>query len=346
MAGPAIPEDPAAYAAHILGLSSATGWPILADALSPLRQHASEGANVVSAYDIILRDAKVARDLTPRFVVCLESWPTSKVLRTWLEESQSEMLMISERSGSRDAVHGRTREITASPLNLEIESSSEASQGFAREWQAAENRVREKIETWMTSDAAAGFEGKSTHALSATIPADSNLVVASSMPVRDLEYFWPTTNRGIHVYASRGANGIDGTLSTAMGVAHASDRPTVLLTGDLAFLHDANGLMSARELDGSLTVILINNSGGRIFEHLPIAEFDPPFERFFGTPPTVDFAQLCAAHNISHRLVSDVSEASLQGEFGAPGLRIWEVRTDGKKDAATRKRLLRDSARA
>ncbi|MDA7916603.1 2-succinyl-5-enolpyruvyl-6-hydroxy-3-cyclohexene-1-carboxylic-acid synthase [bacterium] len=346
VAGPAMPEDPAAYAAHILGLSSATGWPILADALSPLRQHASEGANVVSAYDIILRDAKVARDLTPRFVVCLESWPTSKVLRTWLEESQSEMLMISERSGSRDAVHGRTREITASPLNLEIESSSEASQGFAREWQAAENRVREKIETWMTSDAAAGFEGKSTHALSATIPADSNLVVASSMPVRDLEYFWPTTNRGIQVYASRGANGIDGTLSTALGVAHASDRPTVLLTGDLAFLHDANGLMSARELDGSLTVILINNSGGRIFEHLPIGEFDPPFERFFGTPPTVDFAQLCAAHDVSHRLVSDVSEASLQGEFEAPGLRIWEVRTDGKKDAATRKRLLRDLARA
>ena len=345
VAGPAMPEDPAAYAAHVLGLSSASGWPILADALSPLRQHAFAGTNVVSTYDIILRDTKVARDLTPRFVVCLESWPTSKVLRSWLEESQSEMLMISERPGSRDAVQGRTREITASPLNLAIESPREPSQTYADEWTAAEDRVRTKLETWMASDASAGFEGKTTHALSAIVPADSNLVVASSMPVRDLEYFWPTTNRGIQVYASRGANGIDGTLSTALGVAHASGRPTVLLTGDLAFLHDANGLMSARELDGALTVILINNSGGRIFEHLPIAEFEPPFERFFGTPPTVDFARLCAAHEVTHRRVIDVSDSTLQAEIGAPGMRVWEIRTDGKKDAATRKRLLRDLAR-
>jgi 2-succinyl-5-enolpyruvyl-6-hydroxy-3-cyclohexene-1-carboxylate synthase len=103
--------------------------------------------------------------------------------------------------------------------------------------------------------------------------------------------------------------------------------------------------MSARELDGALTVILINNSGGRIFEHLPIAEFEPPFERFFGTPPTVDFAQVCAAHKVTHRRVSDVSDSTLQAEIGAPGMRVWEIRTDGKKDAATRKRLLRDLAR-
>ena len=197
----------------------------------------------------------------------------------------------------------------------------------------------------MAGDQSVQFEGKATHDLGRVIPDEANLVVASSMPVRDLEYFWPTSHRGIQVFASRGVNGIDGTLSTALGVAHASDQPTVLLTGDLAFLHDSNGLMSARELKGALTVILINNSGGRIFEHLPIAEFDPPYERFFSTPPDVDFKTLCAAHGVTHALIDSLNASSLAAKWAKPGLRVWEIRTDGKKDAATRKRLLRDLAR-
>ncbi|GAB5560126.1 MAG: 2-succinyl-5-enolpyruvyl-6-hydroxy-3-cyclohexene-1-carboxylic-acid synthase [Synoicihabitans sp.] len=345
VAGPAMPEDPAGYADHLLKLSGATGWPILADALSPLRQHTPEGSAVVAGYDIILRNPKVARDLTPRFVICLESWPTSKILRSWLEESQAEMLMISERPGSRDAVQGRTREITASPSSLEVETSSEPSRAYADQWMMAATRVETKLSRWMSSSASAGFEGKATRELSRLIPDNANFVVASSMPVRDLEYFWPTSNRGIQVFASRGANGIDGTLSTAMGVAHVAEGPTILLTGDIAFLHDSNGLMSAREMDGALTVILINNSGGRIFEHLPVAAFDPPFERFFATPPQVEFSKLCEAHGIAHRLLESLADPSLQTELTAPGMRIWEVRTDGKKDSATRKRLLRDLAR-
>ncbi len=345
VAGPAVPQDPAAYAAHILSLSAATGWPILADVLSPLRHHAPADAALVAGYDIILRESKVARDLNPRFVIALESWPTSKVLRSWLEDSQAEMLMISERPGSRDALHGRTREITASPLSLEIETSSALNHTYAREWQTAEGRVQGKLFDWMISDAAARFEGRASYQLATIVPDAANLVVASSMPVRDLEYFWPVSNRGIRVFASRGANGIDGTLSTALGVAHDSESPTVLLTGDLAFLHDSNGLMLSRELTGSLTVVLINNSGGRIFEHLPVAEFEPPFERFFSTPPNVDFSSLCAAHRVPHRLVEPLNNDDLQAELNEPGVRVWELRTDGKKDAATRKRLLRDLAR-
>lgn len=345
IAGPAMPENPAAYSAHILGISQATGWPILADALSPLRQCAAASGPVVAGYDAILRDDKLAQELTPRYVMALESWPTSKVLRTWLERSQAEMVMVSPRLGSRDAVHGRTREITASPLALQIEGNKPKDATYAEAWTRAESRVQAKLADWMNSESARGFEGQFTFALSQALPDHTDLVVANSMPVRDVEYFWPVSDRGLRVFSSRGANGIDGTLSTALGIAHQSTRPACLLTGDLAFLHDSNGLLIAKDLVGSLTVVLINNQGGGIFEHLPVAEFEPPFERYFGTPPAVDFAALCAAHRISHRVLCDVSELRKSLAQPVPGLRVLECRTDRKHDAATRKRLLRELAR-
>lgn len=166
------------------------------------------------------------------------------------------------------------------------------------------------------------------------------------MPVRDLEYFWSSSNRGLEVYSSRGGNGIDGTLSTAIGVAHESGRPTFLLTGDLAFLHDSNGLMLAKELSGNLTVIVINNDGGGIFEHLPISQFEPPFERYFATPQSVDLGALCAAHKVDFERV-DGWPALLDviNNPSASGLRVREVATDRKADAALRKRLFRDAAK-
>ena len=114
-------------------------------------------------------------------------------------------------------------------------------------------------------------------------------------------YFWQANITRCPVYFNRGANGIDGTLSTALGVAHGGIQPAVLLTGDLALLHDANGFLTVPKFKGGLTILLINNAGGGIFEHLPVAAFNPPFEEFFATPQQVDFAKLCAAaHGVEH----------------------------------------------
>jgi 2-succinyl-5-enolpyruvyl-6-hydroxy-3-cyclohexene-1-carboxylate synthase len=121
------------------------------------------------------------------------------------------------------------------------------------------------------------FEGDVTLTLARTLPDHTPLFVASSMPVRDVEYLWPADDRGRKMHFNRGANGIDGTLSTALGVAHGN-APAVLLTGDLALLHDTNGFLLRPKLKGSLTVVLINNRGGGIFGHLPVAQFEPPFE--------------------------------------------------------------------
>ena len=175
--------------------------------------------------------------------------------------------------------------------------------------------------------------------------SDLTLAVASSMPVRDLEYVAGPSDRGITPRCNRGANGIDGTLSTACGLAHGASAPVTLLTGDLAFLHDSNGLLLRARLKGSLSVVLINNRGGGIFEHLPVASFDPPFEEFFATPQDVDFATLCAAHAVPHTLVRDWAHFSeLISQPAAAGLRVLELRTDRKRDAAWRKGVFAELA--
>jgi len=189
------------------------------------------------------------------------------------------------------------------------------------------------------------FEGQASALLPRVLPKGTTVMFANSMPVRDAEYLWPANDRAHVIHCNRGANGIDGTLSTALGLAHRGV-PTVLVTGDLALLHDTNGFLLARELRGSLTVVLMNNDGGGIFEHLPVAQFEPPFERFFGTPQSVDFARLSATYGVAHTVVRDWRHFErLLGRLPARGVRVLEVRTDRKRDAAFRKALFAAAAK-
>lgn len=335
IAGPAQPENVTDYVASVSALAAQLGWPILADALSPLRHF---GTEVVGSYDAILRNEALAHDLTPRTVLCLEAWPTSKVLRAWLERSGAEVVLVAPTEANRDALHGRTCWMAARPEQLVAEGAGIPDAAYRQAWRAAELRVRGALTTAMEGMTEL-FEGKVAWLLARHLPRGTAVCTANSMPVRDLEYLWPVGNGGHRIYFSRGANGIDGTLSTAMGVAHGGV-PTVLLTGDLALLHDANGFLLAPKLRGGLTVVLINNEGGGIFEHLPIAQFNPPFEEYWATPQRVDFALLCAAHGVPHILVQDWPQfAERIAHPPATGVRVLELRTDRKRDAATRKRL-------
>ena len=211
---------------------------------------------------------------------------------------------------------------------------------WARYEQMARTALDERLRT-----GAEMFEPKAAWLLAQHLPDRTPLFVASSMPVRDVEYFWPANDRQVRPFCNRGANGIDGTLSSALGVAHGAGQPAVLLTGDLALLHDTNGFLLRPKLRGSLTVVLINNRGGGIFEHLPIAKFDPPFEEFFATPQEVDFAKLCAAYGAEHVLVRDWAHfEELVSALPASGIRVLELRTDRKRDAATRKQWFAEVA--
>jgi 2-succinyl-5-enolpyruvyl-6-hydroxy-3-cyclohexene-1-carboxylate synthase len=345
VAGPATSSDPVAYAKKVLELSTALGWPVLADALSLLRGYADESSGVVSAYDAILRDATLARDLVPRTILCLGAWPTSKVLRAWLESAGAEILLLAPSAANRDALHGRTRQIVAPVETLAVAGERIVDSAYFDQWVHAEKEARKSLDSAMEHESGL-FEGKASWLLARNLPLGTPLFVASSMPVRDLEYFWPSNGRAKKIYFNRGANGIDGTLSTALGLAHGGV-PSVVLTGDLALLHDSNGFLLRPKLRGSLTIVLINNRGGGIFEHLPIANFDPPFEEFFATPQEVDFGKLCGAHGVSHVCVRDWSHfIELTTVLPETGVRVLELLTDRKRDAAIRKAWLAAAGKA
>ena len=329
-----------------LAHGAAYGWPVLADAISGARLRVSTRATVVAAYDAVLRDERAAEALRPEVVVIFGEVPTSKALRAWLARVDAPTVQFTPQPGNRDGVHGRTRQVVATAADLD--RAPLVFQGAPPEWEAVWAKAEAAAQDVLAAAAAEpGFEGAFTRAVAETLRAGQTLFVASSMPVRDLEYFAPARTDGPRVMANRGANGIDGTLSTALGAAHDGE-PTVLLTGDLALLHDTNGFLAAAKLKGSLTVVVINNEGGGIFGHLPVVRFDPPFEEYWATPQRVDFGRLCAAYGMTHHAVASTDElrALLRAQVGEPGLRVLEVRTDRKKDAATRKRVLAAAAGA
>ena len=352
--------DEAGAAAGEVGLfAKSVGWPVLADALSGVRFRASEEATVIAAYDAILRDERAARALRPEVVLILGELPASKVLRAWLAAIDVPMVQLSTQAGNRDGTHGRTRSVRlpfSSAAGLRAAATSAAM--FARKDAARAGVAEEWCGLWMRAELAAqgvlagglaetSFEGAFTHAVAGSLRSDQTLFVASSMPVRDLEYFSPVRTDGPRVLANRGANGIDGTLSTALGVAHGGN-PVVLLTGDLGLLHDTNGWLTVGRLKGSLTVVVINNNGGGIFGHLPVAESNPHFEEYWATPQQVDFQKLCAAYGVAHCLVETPRQLSgrIQAYASQPGVHVVEVRTERTKDAALRKALFAAAGRA
>jgi 2-succinyl-5-enolpyruvyl-6-hydroxy-3-cyclohexene-1-carboxylate synthase len=293
---------------------------------------------VVTAYDTILRNPRLARELTPRTVLCLGGWPTSKVLRHWLETSGAEVLLLAEGEANRDALHGRTRQIEAPVISLAVSGAKIDDPAYTAAWRDAETLATAALVKGLAAETTL-VEPQVTATLAAYLPPHTPLFVANSMPVRDLEYFWPADARGVQFFFSRGANGIDGTLSTALGIAHGNV-PTVLLTGDLAFLHDTNGFLTAAKLRGALTIVLVNNDGGGIFNHLPVAQFTPEFETYWATPQRVNFATLCAAYAVEYVAVRDVAHlATLVQTLPTHGVRVLEVKTERVRDAAFRKQL-------
>ena len=345
--GPTDPGNPDRWAAAISRLAERSGWPVLADALGPLRVRAGSTPNLICHYDAILRSPEWAERLTPEAVISIGALPTSKILREWLVRRSVPTWVIDVGVDNKDGLHREAQPVRISAVELAgaIRKHTWKQSGFCCDWSELERRVRNEIDRKMRGCGFA-FEGKVPWILSQVLAADTALFVANSMPVRDMEYFWQEGNEKVEIYFSRGANGIDGTLSTALGVAHASGR-AVLLTGDLAFLHDTNGMLIHPRLKGHLTVVLINNRGSGIFETLPIAGLEPPFEEYFAMPQDVSFRRLANAYGADYERIRDL-DADLPGllrEFPRRGIRLLEISCDRKRDHRWRQGLFEDIAR-
>ena len=337
VAGQAQPQDPAGYCQAISRISEALGWPVLAEGLSPLRNFAHLNPKLIAHYDFILRNEAAAAAFNPELVLQIGPLPTSKVLREWLADRDVRTWQVDAGDRNLDALHNRT-----TPLVLDVEQlaqgmtgSGETTAEYLRRWLAADRQVGDKIDLRM-KDCDRLCESKVAWLMSQVLPTGTPVFVANSTAVRDVEWFWRLGQRQVRPYVNRGANGIDGTLSAAMGVAHRN-QPTVMLTGDLALLHDTNGLLNRSRFKGHLTIVLVNNQGGGIFNLLPIAQFEPPFEEFFATPQAIDFADLCHTYGVGHERIE--SWENLGERLASPptsGIRVLELVTDRQQEAAWR----------
>ncbi|MDJ1184073.1 2-succinyl-5-enolpyruvyl-6-hydroxy-3-cyclohexene-1-carboxylic-acid synthase [Roseofilum casamattae] len=341
IAGVDSPQNPQTYVQAIAKLSGCLKFPILAEGLSPVRNFADTHPYLISTYDLILRHSEDAKNLVPEVIIQIGDFPTSKVLRTWLESYHPRHWIIDPTYQNLDPLHNKTQFLRASiqqlSANLE-ETEIRGDDRYLQQWIMLEDRARLQCDR-IFAETTTLVEPKIARSLSQILPPQTPIFISNSMPVRDVEWFWRPNDRQLQPYFNRGTNGIDGILSTALGIAHCN-RPSVLLTGDLSLLHDTNGFLIRRYVRGHLTIILINNNGGGIFQFLPISEYDPPFEEFFAVPQAVDFAKLCQTYDIEYHLIQDwqqfQADLSHLPEFG---IRVLEVRCDRKFDAQWRKQL-------
>ncbi|MEL6901061.1 MAG: 2-succinyl-5-enolpyruvyl-6-hydroxy-3-cyclohexene-1-carboxylic-acid synthase [Cyanobacteria bacterium J06606_4] len=353
IAGPATPLNPEAYCRAVGILSRQLGWPVLAEGLSPLRNYQALNPTLVSSYDTILRRSERAASLVPDQVIQLGPLPISKVLRQWLKVHQPRRWIVGSQR-NLDPLHGPVQMLTtelsfvAQQLSAsELSNAGSDKDGYVERWLTYEKAEQQRLSAELSQEKGL-VESKVVWLLSQYLPEETPLFIANSMPVRDVEYFWPPGNRRVRPVFSRGANGIDGTLSTAMGMAHRNV-PAVLLTGDLAFLHDTNGLLNAAQLVGHLTVVVVNNGGGGIFEMLPVAQFDEAsgetpeniFEKYFLTPQKIVLSSLCEAYGVNFCQVTTV-EALVEKIATLPtsGVRVVEVICNRQQSVEQRKRLL------
>ena len=307
--------DPVAV--HRLG--AALDWPVLADPRSGCR---IPGGATVATADALLRDPEVARRFAPEVALRLGAPFASKVVGEWLARIPVDVL-VSPHGRWLDPKRSATHVVAAEPgelcrvlLALGVDAALPDWKGL---WRSAEYAALGALADALDGEDAldgAPSEPAAARALLASLPDGALLVASSSMPVRDLEWYG-APRRDVRVLANRGANGIDGVTSTVLGIAASHEGPTVGLIGDLAFLHDVGALVSAASGRIDVTVVVVDNNGGGIFEFLPQRSTLPRdrFEQLFGTPQSVDVATVAGGFGL--RVVEAETVRTLTTEVAA-----------------------------
>lgn len=288
------------------------GFPVFADPRCGV-----VGPSVVQHADALVR----CIDLQPEVVVRVGAMPASRVVNEWVAASGAVEIVAAP--GWRDPAH------TAAQLADLVDLGSPDPDWMAQ-WRAASD-VAERAIADVLGDSPTMSEPFVARTLLRALPSGSELIAASSMPIRDLEWYG-VPRADVRVRANRGANGIDGTIATAIGVAVSSERPTAVLLGDLAFLHDSTALVGITDRGIDLTIVVVDNDGGGIFSFLPQATAidASAFEELFGTPHGIDVRELAAVHGIEASTVDDPAafEPAVREAASDGGVRLVVVHTD------------------
>lgn len=348
-------DDCPEFSKQITEMASLLSYPILADGASQLRYGYHNKQMIFTHYDAYLKAASFVQRLTPEVILQFGGTVSSKGLELFLNEQNVFKIHINrggkwiDPSNYLRSVVQSDPETFCSMMNEELRNTIPVN--TRRDWLAdfenaeahAASTRREMIDCTDTL-----FEGKILKTVLNEIPEGSDVMISNSMPIRDLDYFVPAIEKKLRIHTNRGASGIDGINSTALGIAASSKSPVYLITGDLAFYHDLNGLISVNKFGISLTVILINNNGGGIFELLPISEYRDVFQQYFLTPHDLKFAPFVEAYGGTHRLITSWGDllSGLRDTAKSDGLHVYEIQTDARTSTDLRRKYWEKVAQA
>jgi 2-succinyl-5-enolpyruvyl-6-hydroxy-3-cyclohexene-1-carboxylate synthase len=352
------PQGDGRFPKELADLAKMCGLPVLADPLSGLRSGGND-ANTLGSYDNFLRSPRVVVSLQPDLVLRFGAPPTSKAMATYLQRHAGSRQVQVCPAGiwhDPDLTASQVVEADAAEFCARVLDALEASSAsgpfvdtsWLQAWQNLDRVARESVAQALAGEECAS-EPSAILDLADVFPDGATLVAGNSMPVRDLDSFLSAGPKPARFLANRGASGIDGVISTALGAAAVSERPLVLVLGDLSFYHDMNGLLAARRFGLRATIVLINNDGGGIFSFLPQHEQEREhFETLFGTPHGLDFAPVAELYGVDFQRVTtrEGYRAALKASFFAPDVQVIEIKTDREENLKLHQRIWDEVARA
>jgi 2-succinyl-5-enolpyruvyl-6-hydroxy-3-cyclohexene-1-carboxylate synthase len=308
------------------GAAAALGVPLLADPLSGARR----GPAAIAHYDALLRDPGFASAHRPETVIRIGDLPTSKPLRQWLAGLDAKQIAFDPERAWQDpaAVVGEVLDADPAAWARAVRGAPPPPSPWMGAWRAADDAAANAIATAL----GAGLSEPAVARTLAALPTEVTIFTASSMPVRDVETFWPARDAPPRVLAHRGANGIDGTLAAAFGAAATGARVVAHL-GDVALAHDLGALLCASRLHLPLTIVLVDNAGGGIFDFLPVASQTDVFEEHVATPTGLDAQRVASLFDLAYEPVTDLAAIR-----EAPRT-LLHVRTDRAENVALHRRV-------
>ena len=335
------PQESNELAESVYKLAESLGYPVLADPLSKCRW--SHHPNIVEGYDAFLR-GEVDDDIHPDVILRFGAMPTSKAYMLYVKQLSEPTHIVVDEGGWRDPTLLSSDMPSVSAVEF-AEMLFSAVQGqnpndnhWLKKWQKINDRTVDLLMEELETDQL--FEGHVFRELGKAMHPDELLFVGNSMPIRDLDNFFLTGDSAPTVMGNRGANGIDGVVSTALGASTAFQF-SVLVIGDLSLYHDMNGLLLSKLYKLNMTVIVVNNDGGGIFSFLPQRQHEEHFEQLFGTPLGLNYEHTAALYGGTFDRISSWDEFRVAYEKSqkVEGLSIIEVPTDRHSNIELHKKV-------
>jgi len=364
------PQEASELPELVVQLARLLGYPILADPLSQMRSGKHDQSHILTSYDAFLRIDAFTEQMQPEIVLRFGAMPTAKPVLTYLKRYSTCPLVVID--GNEDwqeptqlaselihtdpvalckalvaALVGTDLSRPNSNQPLRGRDESDPTDDWLLTWQQTDSYTKQALQATI-QDFSAPFEGRVFTELNQLLPEGALLYTGNSMPVRDLDTFFWGRERTVRIMGNRGANGIDGIVSSALGASAVTNGPNVLVIGDLSFFHDMNGLLAAKLHKLNLTIVLINNDGGGIFSFLPQADYTEHFEQLFGTPIGLDYSYAAQMYGGHYQRVADWESFRVAVQRGMydGGLHIVEVTTERDSNVHMHRELWQSVAQA